>query len=143
MYKPNSFTLSDKDFNRLKEAYPNMRSNHDIGNYGVNVVKLYLESKGAINVVIEQDKIDVQAIINGTKVLYEVKSTAKSDISFNNLKVSSPKDFKLISEGMEVIRVCKVGQQTLDLYFLKYGVHFKLVEEPRWRLAKLKDTNSI
>lgn len=137
MDRPVSFKLSDKDFEKLKEDYPNMRNNHDIGNFGVNVVKLYLESVGATNVCIEKDKIDIQAKINGKLVKYEVKSTVKSNITFNNLKVSSKKDFGLIKDGMEIIRVCKVGQQCLNLYFLKHGKDFKLVEEPRWRLSKI------
>jgi hypothetical protein len=134
--KPIPFILQYNDFKRLTEAYPNMRSNHDIGNFGVEVVKLYLESIGGSNVLMEVDKIDIQATLNGKRIKYEVKSTAKADITFNNLKVSSPKDFKSIKEGMEIIRVCKVGKQTLDLYFLKYGKDFTLVQEPRWRLKK-------
>lgn len=138
MNKPISFSLTDNDFKKLIEKYPNMRSNHDIGNYGVHVVKLYLESIGATNVLIEKDKIDIQAKLKGKDVKYEVKSTTKTDITFNNLKVSSTKDYKLIKKGMEVIRVCKVGKQNLHLYFLKHVRDFNLVEEPRWRLAKIK-----
>lgn len=137
MIRKETFKLSNKDFKVLKDRYPNMGSNHDIGDFGVNVVKLYLESIGATEVKLESDKIDIKAMINGELVKYEVKSTVKPEITFNNLKVSSSKDFKLIKEGMEVIRVCKVGQQALNLYFLKHGKDFKLVEEPRWRLAKI------
>lgn len=139
MLKPIHFTLSKTDYKSLKVAYPNMRNNHDIGKLGVEVVKLYLESKGAIEVLIEEKKVDIQAIINGKLEKYEVKSTCDSKIAFGKLKISSTKDYKsLVEEGMEIIRVCKVGQQTLDIYFLKYGVDFKIVQEPRWRLAKLK-----
>ncbi|NIK93091.1 hypothetical protein GZ212_13085 [Mangrovimonas sp. CR14] len=138
MNNPIAFSLADIEFKRLNEAYPNMRNNQDIGNYGEHVVKLYLESIGATNVLIGGKKIDIQANINGKNTKYEVKSTTKSDITFNNLKVSSPKDYELIKAGMEIIRVCKIGQQTLDLYFLKFGRDFTLKEEPRWRLSKIK-----
>lgn len=134
MIKPITYILNLDDFKRLKKLYPNMRNNHDIGNFGVEVVKLYLESKGASNVLMEVDKIDIQATLNGERIKYEVKSTAKADITFNNLKVSSPKDYKAIKEGMEVLRVCNVGERTIYIYSLKYGRDFDLVEEPRWRL---------
>jgi hypothetical protein len=139
MLKPIHFALSEKDFNFLRLTYPNMKNNQDIGKYGVQVAKLYLESKGAIEVLIEEKKVDIQAKINGKLEKYEVKSTCDSEIAFGKLKVSSPKDYKsLVEDEMEIIRVCKVGQQTLDIYFLKHGKDFTLTQEPRWRLVKTK-----
>lgn len=139
MSNPIQYTLTAKDFKYLKATYPNMRSNHDICNYGVQVTRLYLKSKDYSNIKIEEKKVDIQGTLNNVVEKFEVKSTVDSDVAFGKLKVSSPKDYKsLVEEGMEIIRVCKVGQQTLDIYILKYGIDFTLTEEPRWRLVKKK-----
>jgi hypothetical protein len=139
MSSPISFTLTTKDFEFLRTTYKNMRNNHDICNYGVHVTKLYLESKGYSNIKIEEKKVDIQGTINDVTEKFEVKSTVDSNIAFDKLKVSSQKDHKsIVEEGMEIIRVCKVGQQTLDIYFLKHGIDFTLTPEPRWRLTKIK-----
>lgn len=133
------FELSEDDFNRLNEAYPNRKSNHDIGNFGVQVVKLYLESIDYSDIIIEKSGVDIQGTLNNTVVMFEVKSTVKPEISYDCLKVSSPKDYKSLTEdNLEIIRVCNVGQKTLDLHFLKYGIDYILVVEPRWRLQKIK-----
>lgn len=133
------FELSEYDFNRLNEAYPNLRNNHDIGNFGVQVVKLYLESVGYTQVRINEKKVDIEGTLNNVVVKFEVKSTVKSDISYGCLKVSSPKDYKsLTQDNMEIIRVCNVGQKIVDLHFLKHGIDYTLVIEPRWRLQKIK-----
>ena len=139
MLKPIHFKLSEVDYTFLKGEYPDMRNNHDICNFGVHVTKLYLESKGYSNIKIEEKKVDIQGTLNNVVIKFEVKSTCDSEIAFGKLKVSSPKDYKsLVEDGMEIIRICKVGQQTLDIYFLKHGIDFTLTQEPRWRLAKLK-----
>lgn len=139
MSNPIQFTLSNKDYQSLMDTYPNLKNNHDICNFGVQVVKFYLVSKGYSNIKIEEKKVDIQGTINNVVEKFEVKATVDSDIAFGKLKVSSPKDYKsLVEEGMEIIRVCKVGQQTLDIYFLKHDVDFTLKEEPRWRLVRKK-----
>ncbi len=139
MNNPIEFSLTNEQFTFLKDKYPNMRSNHDIANFGVSVVKLYLESRGYTDIQIEKDKIDIQGKLNNEVVKFEVKSTVDTNISFDKLKVSSLKDYRLLVEdGMEIIRVCKVGKQTLDIYFLKYDKDFILKEEPRWRLVRKK-----
>ena len=133
------FELSEDDFTLLNDAYPNRKSNHDIGNFGVQVVKLYLESTGYTEVRINVKKVDIQGTLNNVVEKFEVKSTVKSEISYHCLKVSSPKDYKSLTEAnMEIIRVCRVGQRTVDLHFLKHGIDFLLVPEPRWRLQKVR-----
>src|SRR5690554_5408973 len=128
MFESVSFTLTKDEFNRLNSLCPNMRNNQDIGNYGEHVAKLYLESMGATNVKMNISKIDIQATVNGKSIKYEVKSTVDHTIAFDKLKVSSPKDHRLIVEGeMEILRICKIGHQSLDIYFLKYGRDFTLV----------------
>lgn len=133
------FELSEDDFNRLDIEYSDKSKNQHVARFGVEIVKLYLKSKGYTDIKIEEAKVDIQGIINNKVEKFEVKSTRLEDITFYNLKVSSPKDFKaLMEDKMEIIRVCKVGQRIVDLHFLKYGIDFILVEEPRWRLAKIK-----
>ncbi|AZA77284.1 hypothetical protein EG347_07080 [Chryseobacterium sp. G0186] len=139
MHKVVNFELSEYDFNRFDATFPNRKSNHDIGNFGVQVVKLYLESIGYTNVIINHKKVDIQGTLNNVLVKFEVKSTVKSEISYDCLKVSSPKDYKSLTEDkMEIIRVCNVGQRNVNLHFLKYGIDYILVEEPRWRLQKIR-----
>ncbi len=134
-----NFELSEDYFTLLNDTYPNRKSNHDIGNFGVQVVKLYLESIGYTDVRINVKKVDILGTINNVVEKFEVKSTVKSEISYDCLKVSSSKDYKSLTEdNMEIIRVCKVGQKTLDLHFLKHGIDFILVPEPRWRLQKIR-----
>lgn len=87
-----NFSTSEDDSTHLDIAFPNKKSNHDIGNFGVQVVKLYLESIGYTNVIIDHQKVDIQGMLDNELIKFEGKSTVKSEISYDCLKVSSPKD---------------------------------------------------
>ena len=130
------FTISKQDFKRLQKTYHNRGKNSHVGKYGIEVGKLYLRSLGGQQIATEIDSVDLQAQLDGNTIKYEVKATADAKIAFSKLKVSSKVNHKMLIQGMEIMRICKIGQQTVDIYFLKYGKDFTLKEEPRWRLVK-------
>lgn len=99
---------------------------------------LYLNKLGATEITIEPGGgVDIAAKIKGKNIKYEVKATTDDNVAFHKLKVSSNICKELLEEGIEIMRICKIGQSTVDIYFLKYGEHFDLVPEPRYRVRRL------
>lgn len=135
--KPESFKIQNKDYKNLKEVYRNLGKNSVVGAYGVEIAMLYLKQQGAREIVKEVNGVDIQAILNGRRVKYEIKSTVDSTLAYSKIKVSSEHCKELLEKGMEILRICNVGRQTVEIYFLKYGRDFTLVQEPRWRVKRL------
>lgn len=67
---------------------------------------------------------------------FEVKGTAGQDIDLKKLKVSSRDSFGLICSGVTVLRIMRVMTTKPLVAEMKYGRHFLLKEEPRWRATK-------
>jgi hypothetical protein len=134
---PVTFTIDLHDFKRLNEAYPNLGKNKDVGNLGIRIAELYLLKLGAKNIQFEVDGYDIQAELNGKLIRYEVKATADSSLAFSKLRVSSLVCHDHLVNGLEIMRICNVGHQSVDIYFLKHGIDFNLIQEPRWRLSRI------
>lgn len=132
-----TFSIPHNELEHLLMAHPNLGKNIDVGNFGVGIAKHYLENQGATDIIIESAGVDIQAKLNGKLVKFEVKATTDNSIAFSKLKVSSSRNHDLLVNGMEIMRICKVGQQEVDIHFLKHGEDFTLVEEPRWRVKKV------
>ena len=133
-----TFIVPQKELKRLQAKYPfHLRDNTEKGLFGVEVAKLYLESLGSTDIVIESEGIDIQVNFNGKHVNYEVKSTVDDKVAYSKLKVSSTRNHDLLVGGMEIMRISKLGKEEVDIHFLIHGEDFTLVHEPRWRLKKL------
>jgi hypothetical protein len=137
--EPFHFTIPEKEYKRLQGAYSNRGKNSHVGKYGVEVVSIYLKSLGGTNIILEPQKgADLSVELNNKVVLYEIKATTDKKVAFGKLKVSSVFCYDSLKNGMVLIRVSKIGEQTVDIYFLKHGIDFNMVPEPRWRLSKTR-----
>jgi len=77
-------------------------------------------------------------LTKGKKTLnYEVKGTADHELAWAKLKVSSRESARLIKSKMPVLRVMNVMTPRPLVAELICGVHFDLVEEPRWRVTNV------
>lgn len=113
--------------------------NSDIGKLAVEIVKLYFSSIDAgVTFLPGKKGADITVISNAVETSYEVKGTQDPNISFVKLKVSSQACHDALVNGMELIRVTNIRGNYIKLHFLKHGVDFLLVPEPRWRMKKIK-----
>ena len=67
---------------------------------------------------------------------FEVKGTKDKSIALNKLKVSSNDSYKLIKDGITIIRIMEADTNKPTVAELKHGKHFTLEPEPRWRAKK-------
>lgn len=134
---PVPFELSADDFDRIQRDFPNTGKNADVGKAAVEIVKCYYLSldnnAGFRN---GPGGSDIEIEVRGVPEV-EIKGTAKSDIDWNSLRVSSEDCHRLLENGMRIIRVCGIGGQRVLLYYLTHGVDFVMVPEPRWRIQRL------
>jgi hypothetical protein len=138
MATPIPFILSTNAFQRISLQYPNLGKNSDVGGAAVEIVQEYfLSNNAAVQFGKGVKGSDLQVTINGISTSYEIKGTADCDIQFAKLKVSSTHSYNALVGGLALIRVCNVGRIDPTLFFLKYGVDFDLVPEPRWQVKKI------
>ena len=81
-------------------------------------------------------RVDLVAEIENKQINFEIKGTGSENVAFDKLSVSSKDSHAALVDGMKLLRVSNVRNIIVNLYFLEPGVHFELVEEPRWRLNK-------
>jgi Holliday junction resolvase len=139
------FELNDYQLNHLLHTYPNKGKNGDIGKFSVEVVKLYFLSLNP-NITFKtggRNQPDIIVTDGNNSTEYEVKGTEDSDIAFNKLKVSSKYSYNKLITGMEVIRVTKIRNKKVKLFFLKHGKDFTMKEEPRWSITEIKQAKSL
>ena len=130
--------LTETELDELMQIGSNMGKNSHIGNLAVNLVKFYFTSIDRnAKFKIAKNGGDIEVEYNGKVECFEIKGTASEDIAWQKLKVSSKQCYTALISGMKIIRVTNVGKLNPILYLLSYGEHFKLVEEPRWRLSKI------
>tara|TARA_B100000508_G_scaffold91658_2_gene71436 strand:+ start:827 stop:1243 length:417 start_codon:yes stop_codon:yes gene_type:complete len=132
------FEISDSELKLNKKLYPNLGKNSHVGNQGVAIAISYLKEKGATDIQIPKSGPDIEAVLEGKKIQYEIKATVDDKIAYSKLKVSSNQCYELLKSGMELMRICKVGQSKVSIYFLKFGEDFELVHEPRFRVKRIK-----
>ena len=75
--------------------------------------------------------------VNSVSTKYEIKGT-KSNKPWGNLKVSSQETYNALEQGVSLIRLCNVGKQEIDLYFMKYNEDFIMEKEVRYNVKKIK-----
>jgi len=133
------FALNDEDYNRLQTEYPTIGKNSVIEKLSIEIVKLYFQSENTLTTFKKGNKsVDLIVELEGIETPYEIKGTESADIAYNKLRVSSKDSHAALVGGMKLLRVSNVRNKTVNLYFLEHGVHFELVEEPRWRIKKIK-----
>ena len=79
---------------------------------------------------------DITIRVNGRRINFEVKGTKDNRIAIYKLKVSSKDSHDLIKSGITVLRVIRTDTESPLIAELKYGKHFGLKKEPRWRFTK-------
>jgi hypothetical protein len=139
MEKVHSFIIPASDFRSLQRRYPNAGKNSHIGRLAVEIAQLYFRSVDPGSLCTEvKDGSDLEVRCKGKTRRYEVKGTADDDVAYSKLKVSSWHSYNALKEGVTLLRITKVGQRTVELPFLRHGIDFKLVKEPRWAVQRLK-----
>jgi hypothetical protein len=136
---PIQFEMPERDFEQLQEKYHRIGKNNMIGELAVEIAKIYLQSIYP-NAIFHKGKkgVDLIVEVEGNQINYEIKGTESVDVAFDKLKVSSKDSHAALVGGMKLLRVSNVRNRTVNLYILEHGVHFELVEEPRWRVKRIK-----
>ncbi|WP_127138023.1 hypothetical protein [Flagellimonas oceanensis] len=127
------FILTTEQFKHLEKAYPKKGHNADIGKKAVQIAKYYFNSlyenpKFEDNI----DGVDLIVHTPNNRLEYEVKGTEDSRIAFSKLKVSSTNVHNKLVNGLTLLRICSVGNRTVQLHFMQYGEDFLLEPEARW-----------
>ena len=125
--KPTPLRLTKKQKDKLHGIKP-------VGKRAELMAEFYLLKKYKAAVIIDSsDGADITISANGNKLDFEVKGTEDKSIALNKLKVSSKNSHQLITSGITVIRIMEADTDKPTVAELKYGKHFKLKAEPRWR----------
>lgn len=133
------FEISEPQRQDLLAKFPNLGKNSDVGKYSIEVVKMYFLSKDPTSSFsICKGGGDLEVRHRNTSEQFEVKGTIDPGICFQKLKVSSHGCHDALVDGMTLIRVTNVGQLKMKLHFMKHGVDFLLIAEPRWAVLKVK-----
>nr|WP_293304529.1 hypothetical protein [Allomuricauda sp.] len=127
------FRLSEQQFENLNNEYPKQGKNSHIGHKAIQIAKYYFNSiyenpKFEDNI----DGIDLIVHTPNNRLEYEVKGTEDSRIAFSKLKVSSTNVHNKLVNGLTLLRICSVGNLTVQLHFMQYGEDFLLEPEARW-----------
>ena len=135
-----NFSITQDQLNELLTLYPNMGKNSDVGKFAVDIAKLYfLTINYSTTFIINKKGIDLSTSINGIVENFEIKGTAGSTISWNNLKVSSKNCHDRLVNGMTLIIITNIGKTEMNINFLKHSEDFELKPEPRWSLIRKKN----
>jgi hypothetical protein len=101
----------------------------------IQIVRSYLIKKYGDKIDIKPAPPGADLIVvypNGEREFIEVKGTASNNISWGQLKVSSPQSYENLCNGVPLYRVIDVNTRTPQLFILRYGEHFVMEPEPRW-----------
>ncbi|MFD2514203.1 hypothetical protein ACFSRY_10020 [Pontibacter locisalis] len=140
---PIPFTVPEDKLAQLLLSYPNTGKNSDVGKLAVAIVKEYFLSIDCTATFVTNKKgVDLQVSYNGLTEDFEIKGTADESIAWSKLKVSSQRCYDKLEAGMKLIRVSKISKPTVDLYFLEYGKHFILEQEPRWSVKRIANLSA-
>ena len=137
--------LTDEQFASLNEKYPTSRrgSNHAVGARAADIAKIFLEglypgcrfvepTPGA-DLAIFDPYINIESPMQ-----FEVKGTAEQRICISNIVASSEKSGNLIeSEGVPILRITGVFEQSPQIAVLVHGEDFVLEHEYRKRAKPL------
>lgn len=99
------------------------------------IVCKYIGDTFGAEVVIEKDHegADLRVSRNGRTERIEVKGTAREDIAWPLLKVSSRQSHDALTSGAAAMwRVTGVGGSEPRVHVLKHGRDYELQPEPRW-----------
>lgn len=136
-----SVPLSEVEFQRLNDKYPEGNGSGLIGQRAEEIVAMHL-AKVRPGCKIEFPRSGADILVTeagGNAERIEVKGTRSPDISWGQLKVSSAASFKALSEGsVSVYRVCSVFDRTPSIFVLRCGEHFRLEPEPRWAMKPVR-----
>lgn len=133
------FEISEQERIALLTKFPNLGKNSDVGKYSIEVVKMFFLSKDSTSSFsICKGGADLEVKQGNNSQQFEVKGTIDSEICFQKLKVSSQGCHDALINGIILIRVTNVGQLKMKMHFMKHGVDFLLVPEPRWAVVKVK-----
>lgn len=133
-----NFTLTDKQLDELRIKYPNLGKNSHVGKLAVEIAKLYFKEKYSNTKFIENENgVDLSVLYDTLQEDFEIKGTVDPNIAFNKLKVSSVHCYDKLVDGQTLLRICNIGKQEVQLYFMKYNEDFTMIPEPRWSVKKL------
>ncbi|RYC51859.1 hypothetical protein [Flagellimonas olearia] len=132
------FILTTDQFEHLEKAYPKKGNNADIGKKAVQIAKYYFNSiyenpKFEYNI----DGVDLIVYSPNDRLEYEVKGTEDSGVAFHKLKVSSTNVHNKLVNGLTLLRICSIGNHTVQLHFMQYGEDFLLEPEARWTVKRV------
>jgi len=127
------YTISDTLYDRLTEEFKKEGKNSHIEKKAIAIAEEYFLTVQPSAQILPGSKGGDLTIRNeGQDTLYEIKGTEANHIAFSQLKVSSQACHDSLEAGMELLRICRVGQKTVKLFFMKFGEDFLLKIEPRW-----------
>ncbi len=133
------FIISEEVLAEIKSKYPQQGKNSHIGHIAVEIVKRYFSELYTQPKFTQNKGIDLTVISDTSTEHFEIKGTEDSDISWSKLFVSGQPCYdNLIGGVTTLVRVTNVGQRKMTLYFMRYGEHFELVPEVRWKMKKIK-----
>jgi len=132
------FALPPAQLEELQKKYWNQGKNSHIGDFAVEIAKLYFQSQDEEAIcTIVKDGTDLEVCCKGAITRYEVKGTTDDDVAYQKLKVSSQASYDALVGGTTLVRVTSVGKAKVRLHFLQFGTDFDLIEEARWAVRPL------
>lgn len=132
------FKLSEEQLSLLNNKYSNVGKNSHVGKLAVDIAKFYFQSKYSDPEFIEnKNGIDLTVLNNNEQEDFEIKGTADSKIAFGKIKVSSQPCYDKLVNGQILLRICNIGNQEVNLHFMRYDEDFTMTPEPRWSVKKL------
>ena len=134
------FEIPDNILADLLRKYPNKGKNMDIGKIAIEIAKEFFKQKYPNPQFPNTNKgIDLTVISGNTIEHFEIKGTEDNKISFQKLKVSGKPCYEHLTTGnTTLMRIAKIRQNEVDIYFLKHGEHFTLAPEDRWKFVEKK-----
>ncbi len=133
------FSIPQEQLEILLQQYSNVGKNSHIGNLAVEIAKLFLLSLNPNTTFLTTRGIDLSANIDGNIENFEIKGTSSNDISWDKLRVSSQFCHDNLVNGMKIIRVTKIGNTNMRIFYLSHDEDFILVPEPRWIIRKVRN----
>ncbi len=127
--------LTNSEFEQLNAQYPESDGSGLIGKRAEEIVKIHFIRRDPRCSFESPDLgADLKVVLPGAEpLLVEVKGTASEGLAWQQLKVSSPHSFRLLTEGrIPVYRVSSVFTAKPLIRVLVFGIDFDLEAEPRW-----------
>jgi hypothetical protein len=127
--------LSPAELADLNRRVPVSQGSNQIGGRAIEIVKTHFRRRHSNCLFVPPARgADLAVVLEGDEPQqFEVKGTAASGISWQQLKVSSQSSHDLLASGKaSVLRVTNVYGENPVVYELRCGRDFRLEPEARW-----------